>query len=209
MCLLHGHTALGWREGEDLIRLRPLGEPLVHIFLQVYEACVLEGFDSGYCHDAGMMSGNGVMLQGKVGRIGGICRAAQVDVTNGMSRPDDGGSRADAGRDMKVRLRADLLTAMKDKRTDDAKVLRALVAALDNAEAPPIPVGQKASDFHSFHQGSAEVERLLLGTSQVREVLMAEIRERECAAAELEDLGQVERAETLRAEVLLAQRYLQ
>lgn len=41
----------------------------------------------------------------------------------------------DAGERMKARLRADLVAAMKDRRTAEAKVLRTLVAAIDNAEA--------------------------------------------------------------------------
>jgi hypothetical protein len=115
----------------------------------------------------------------------------------------------DAGRDMKARLRADLRTAMKDRRTIEAKVIRALVAAIDNAEAPPTHAGQTALVHHHFRSGSAEVERLLLSRSHVRHVLLAEIHERERAAAELERLEKMDRAEALRAEALLAKRYIE
>jgi hypothetical protein len=67
----------------------------------------------------------------------------------------------DAGRDMKARLRADLRNAMKDRRTIEAKVIRALIAAIDNAEAPPVHEGQTALARHHFHGGSAKIKRLL------------------------------------------------
>lgn len=110
---------------------------------------------------------------------------------------------------MKARLRADLRVALKDRDAFAANVIRALVAAIDNAEAPPMHEGQPASIQHHFQSGSAETERLLLSESDVRRVLLAEIHEREHAAAELERLDMRERAEALRAEVLLAKRYLE
>lgn len=113
----------------------------------------------------------------------------------------------DAANDMKARLRADLRIAMKDRRAGEAKLLRALVAAIDNAEAP-LGHGDKPVESHDFRSGSAEVERLRLGDTGVRDILAAEIDERERAAAELESLGMKDRAETLRDEILLARRYL-
>lgn len=115
----------------------------------------------------------------------------------------------DAGSEMKARLRADLRSAMKDKRTLDAQLIRALVAAIDNAEAPPADTWQTPPVQHRFHSGSAEAERLLLSRSYVRDLLLAEICERELAAAELERLEKTDRAEALRAEALLARRYIE
>lgn len=115
----------------------------------------------------------------------------------------------DAGSDMKARLRGDLRAAMKEGRTAEARVIRALIAAIDNAEAPPLHAGQTALMQHLFCSGSAEVERLLLSGSQVRDVLLAEIHERERAAAELERLQKTDRAEALRAEALLAKLYIE
>lgn len=109
---------------------------------------------------------------------------------------------------MKARLRADLRAAMTNRRTVDAKVIRSLIAALDNAEAPPVATGQASLTQHQFREGSAEVERLLLGQSQVREILLAEIQEREHAAAELDRIDRSDRAEELRAEIAVAQRYV-
>jgi uncharacterized protein YqeY len=114
----------------------------------------------------------------------------------------------DAGEEMKARLRVDLVAAMKGKRMVEAKVIRTLVAAIDNAEAPAADPGAKAMDHHHFHSGSAEVTRGLLTRSRVRDVLLAEVEERERAAAEMERVQQMDRAEALHAEALLARRYL-
>lgn len=107
----------------------------------------------------------------------------------------------DRGRDIKTRMRADLLTAMKDKRSDDMRTIRALIAAIDNAEAPPMSTARTRS-------GSSEAERLRLSDADVHNVLSAELRERETAAAEMEKLGATDRANELRTEVLVTRRYL-
>lgn len=116
---------------------------------------------------------------------------------------EDGATR------MKARLRSDLRTAMKARRTAEAALLRQLVAALDAAEALPISVEPASPLRHDFRSGSAEVERLALSSDQVRDVLVAEIQERERAAAEWERLGQAERADALRTEAVMAKRYLE
>lgn len=109
---------------------------------------------------------------------------------------------------MKARLRADLRIAVKNRRPIEAKVIRALVAAIDNAEAPPAHARQTQLVRHDFCNGSAEVERLLLRGTHVHSVIVAEINERERAAAERERLGMTDRAETLRAEAVIARRYI-
>ncbi len=114
----------------------------------------------------------------------------------------------DASNDRKNRIRVDLRAAMKDQRMSEVKVLRALVSALDNAEAPPAQTEGAAPLPVDFHSGSAEVERLLLSSSQVNDLLLAEIQEREYAAVELERVGRADRAEALRAEVQIVRRYL-
>jgi uncharacterized protein YqeY len=114
----------------------------------------------------------------------------------------------DYAQDMKTRMRADLKAAMKEGRANDAKVIRALIAAIDNAEAPPLPTGRRATDQHRFQEGSAEIERLVLGATQVQAVLLEDIREREHAADDMERLGRPEQAQVLRAEAALARRYI-
>lgn len=119
-----------------------------------------------------------------------------------------GDATEDAAKEMKARLRADLINALKERRADEAKVVRTLVAAIDNVEAPPLPAGQTASVVHRFESGASEVERLRLSRSHLRQLLLAEIEERERAAAELDRLNRADRAAALRAEALVVRRYL-
>ena len=114
----------------------------------------------------------------------------------------------DAASELKIRLRADLLLAMKARNTPEARVIRSLVAALDNAEAPAVSRNQPASIQHQFGSGTAEVQRLRLGMSQVRDIVRAELYERERAAAEFERLGIPDRAAELREEAFVVGRYL-
>ena len=106
----------------------------------------------------------------------------------------------EVARDMKERMRADLRAAMAARRSDEARVIRGLIAALDNAEAPAAGLGLN-------EDGSAEIERLWLGEDDVARILAGEIEERERAAAEMEQLGRAERAALLRAEARVARRY--
>lgn len=111
------------------------------------------------------------------------------------------------GAAMKARLRADLSAAMKARRSDETGLLRALVAALDNAEAPALPAAAVASEQRRFDRGEAETRRLDLGPAEVRAILRREIEERERAAEALDRHGMAERAAALRAEAALVRRY--
>ena len=115
----------------------------------------------------------------------------------------------DGGAQMKSRLRADLGAAMKGGRKREAALIRELIAAIDNAEAAPARAERVSLVRHDFRSGSAEVERLVLNRDQVRNLLLGEIAEREQAATEFGRLGESERADALRAGVLLAKRYIE
>jgi uncharacterized protein YqeY len=115
----------------------------------------------------------------------------------------------DAAVHMRSRLRADLLMAMRSRRKFEVALIRELVAAIDNAEAPAGNAGARTSDRHEFGSGSAEVERLVLSRDDVRALLLREIESRERAAGEFERLGEVERADALRTEVIVAKRYVE
>jgi uncharacterized protein len=117
----------------------------------------------------------------------------------------------DAAALMKSRLRSDLVAAMRSRRTLDVALIRELVAALDNAEAPLVHAGAgpTAPAAHAFHSGSAEVERLVLSEPQVRALLLNEIQKRERAATEFERVGETARADALRTEALIAKRYVE
>ncbi|MFT4039854.1 MAG: GatB/YqeY domain-containing protein [Thermomicrobiales bacterium] len=114
---------------------------------------------------------------------------------------------ANAASIMKDRLRADLRAAMQERNASEARVLRSLIAAIDNAEAPAISTAPSAH-AHDFASGAAEVERLVLDDAQIARVLQAEIAERDCAAATFTQLGQPERAAELEAEAAIARRYV-
>ena len=68
---------------------------------------------------------------------------------------------------MKDRMRVDLRAALRDRRADDARLLRALVAAIDNAEAPPLEGGRRV-DQHRFEDRSAEIELKYFRLSHTR-----------------------------------------
>jgi uncharacterized protein len=114
-------------------------------------------------------------------------------------------------RAMKQRMRADLTEALRSRRSGDAALLRCLLAAIDNAEAPPLPSGSTGPDSmapDSMTPGGAEIARLVLSQAELREILLTEIRERESAASQLAELGQAGRADALRAEARLAAHYI-
>lgn len=114
----------------------------------------------------------------------------------------------DAAAAMKVRLRADLRLALTSGRGDEARVVRDLIAALDNAAAAPLRRGRPSAMRHDFRSGSAEVERLWLDAARVRVLLLEEISKREEAAAAFERVGRPEAAAAATADAALVRRYL-
>lgn len=118
------------------------------------------------------------------------------------AQPDPNGAQ------MKLRLRADLRAALKERSADEAQLIRGLIAAIDNAEAPPLQFNERVGQ-HRFIDGTAEIERLCLAPAQVQAILIAEIQEREHAAVEMERLEKSDRADVLRAEALIAKRYVE
>ncbi|WP_336979961.1 hypothetical protein [Altererythrobacter fulvus] len=103
---------------------------------------------------------------------------------------------------LKARMRLDLKEAMKGKRAEEITVLRVLLAAIDNAEAPEI--GSAPLQVSGL---SNEVERLALSPEKLEAILAAELEDREQAAAQLAPLGQAERAEALLREAAIVRRY--
>ena len=116
-------------------------------------------------------------------------------------------TKANAAKLMKARLRADLSLALKARAPAEAALLRALIASIDNAEAPPPREGLASADVHDFHSGSAEVARLDLGDDQLRAIFLTEIAEREASAALIEGGGRSDRAQALRDEIDIMRRY--
>jgi hypothetical protein len=114
----------------------------------------------------------------------------------------------DPALDMKAWIRTDLASAMKQRRSVEVKVLRVLMALIDNAEAPPVHAGEHSALGHDFSSGLAEVERLSLSRAQLHSLVQADVNERERAAEELARLGEAARADALQEEARVAGRYL-
>ena len=99
------------------------------------------------------------------------------------------------------RLREDLKTAMRARNEGEVRLLRALGAAIDNAEA--VPLGDE--ELRRFTEG--EMARRELSDADIAELLARERSERLEAAADFDRLGQAAEAERLRAEAALVARY--
>jgi len=102
-------------------------------------------------------------------------------------------------------LEADLLVARKARDPAAVDALRATLAALANAEAPP---AVEPSSTAPPVIGLVEHERLTLTAADHERILREEIALRTDAAAEYEALAQADAAATLRAEVAVLRRYL-
>jgi uncharacterized protein YqeY len=110
--------------------------------------------------------------------------------------------------DLKQRLRADLKAAMQARNTDEIRLLRALIAALDNAEAVPDQSRRGMEGQRAFGDASGEVPRRKLDQAAVDALLAAEVADRLEAAADFERHGRQSDAGRLREEAALVSRYL-
>jgi uncharacterized protein len=106
----------------------------------------------------------------------------------------------DVGEVVRQRLQADLRSAMKGRLALDVAVLRALIAAIDNAGAvaPPPKWAPRRS----------EVERRRLGFGDVEAILLREYETRRAAASELSSLGRVVESDRASLEMAVVSRYL-
>lgn len=115
---------------------------------------------------------------------------------------------SDAAVFTKARIRGDLTAAMKARRSAETSLLRAILAALDNAEAVPVGTAHDRYAVRMFGDPSVEAPRRVLSEADVRALLLRETADREMAAQEFEALGKQNEAERLRNEVSLIARYL-
>jgi len=106
---------------------------------------------------------------------------------------------------LKERLRADLKAAMQAKAADQVRLLRTLIAALDNAEA--VPRADTPYVPRRFGEAGGEVPRLELGDAAIADILDAEADSRLAAATDYERHGEAEQAARLRDEAALIARY--
>jgi uncharacterized protein YqeY len=101
------------------------------------------------------------------------------------------------------RLRTALSAALKQRDAPLAAVLRATLAALDNAEAVPIEDhdhGSLALEHTPIGVGAREATRRELSDEDVERLVRAEMEERQSAARIYERAGEHERARRLRHE---------
>lgn len=107
-------------------------------------------------------------------------------------------------------LRAQLLTARKDRDQTRVSALRSALSAIDNAETPDADTSDKAQPDRATSDsaiagaasglGSTEVARRQLTDAQIRGLLRAEVDERLRAAEQLADNGAEDRAAAVRSE---------
>ena len=103
-------------------------------------------------------------------------------------------------------MQADLTVAMKARDRSAVTAIRTGLAAIANAEAPP--VGAERSSLAPPVTGLVEHDRLELTTDDVDRILRHEIDDRRDTIATIEGHGRVDEAEVLRAEIATLERYL-
>jgi uncharacterized protein YqeY len=101
-------------------------------------------------------------------------------------------------------LRAELLTARKERDQTRVSALRSALSAIDNAETPdettPVVTPDGAIAGAGSGLGSTEVARRQLTDSEIQALLRGEIDERLRAAEQLADHGAEDRAAAVRSE---------
>lgn len=136
---------------------------------------------------------------------GGAARGvgARVRSTGDMSEPNPTPTHRSAPppEPVRPRLRAALTTAMKARDRESVAVLRATLAALDNAEAAPLGERPRAGaiEASAIGVGAAEVARVPLTEPEQRALVAAEIAERQAAAQQVQ-ATHPDRADLLRRE---------
>jgi uncharacterized protein len=102
-----------------------------------------------------------------------------------------------------IRMKADLLIAMKARQSSAVAALRSMLSAIDNAGAVDVD-----PSIVPLVGRSADVPRRVLSEAEVWALLRAEAGARRSAIASYEELGKIEEAARLRAELEVVTRYL-
>jgi uncharacterized protein len=106
------------------------------------------------------------------------------------------------------RLRQDLKAAMRERLGGEVSLLRALIAAVDNAQAVELRPDHRPSDQHSFGSGTNEAPRRMLDNQDIIALLAKEITSREKATISYRSGGREDAAVVLENEITLLRRYL-
>lgn len=107
---------------------------------------------------------------------------------------------------LREQMKADLRQAMKARQSATVATLRAVLAAIDNAEAVPVPVSTLPVEPVLGQQH--EVQRNLLSTDNIQQIIQTEAAERRAASLKYAKLGQSAEAERLQTAALLIETYL-
>ena len=127
--------------------------------------------------------------------------------------PEPAAGHADAAKELRAALRHGLTTALKARDTDALAALRTAIAAIDNAEAVPVPdTSAPTTNAHiaGSHSGlgAAEAARQQLSASELRDILAGQIAEHTREADRYDALGQADAAERLRRQAHTLTAYL-
>lgn len=109
--------------------------------------------------------------------------------------------------ELKQRLRADLKAAMQARAADEVRMLRTLIAALDNAEAVSADGVQDHMNPRALGDTRGEVARREIDAAELGTILAAEIEARLSAADDYDRRARPEDAARLRREAALIARY--
>lgn len=105
-------------------------------------------------------------------------------------------------------LKADLRTAMRERKAAEVMTLRGLISAIDNAQAVPVGDRHDRYVFHAFGDSAVEVPRRALSRDDLRALVEAEIRARNDAAQDYRRLGRDDKVQELTEEAQILGGYL-
>lgn len=108
--------------------------------------------------------------------------------------------------EIREQMKVDLRNALKARDTERVTTLRAVLGAIDNAEA--VPVAAVSSLVEPVIGKSNEVPRKLLSTEDIHQIVAHEVAERQRAAQTYAELGQSAEAERLQTAAALLATYL-
>ncbi|MGH3164569.1 MAG: hypothetical protein ACRDN0_01585 [Trebonia sp.] len=120
---------------------------------------------------------------------------------------------SDDAQGLRAALRAGLATALKARDRDALAALRTAIAAIDNAEAVPVPdTGEPVTSAHiagaRSGPGSAEAARRRLTAGELHDILRGQIAEQTSEADRYDALGQSAAGERLRRQSRTLAAYL-
>ena len=118
-------------------------------------------------------------------------------------------ARVDHTEALQDRLRAALRDAMRARRIRETRVIRLLIAAIDDAQAVPVGDLHERYAVRAFGDASTEVPPLSLGEVELDAVLAREIANRREAADELSARGRAEEAAGLEEEIEIVRRFVE